>query len=90
MLTLLSLGGEPLILSDRDIGPDKGAIPALLAVAGLHHYLIRQGSRLGFLSSCRVSLVKSCTLLLGYGWIYQSLPCPESARNLCHEGTRRG
>ena len=41
----ISRGVNLLILSDRDIGPDKGAIPALLAVAGLHHYLIRQGSR---------------------------------------------
>ena len=48
----ISRGGvNLLILSDRDIGPDKGAIPALLAVAGLYHHLIRQGSR------TRVSLV---------------------------------
>jgi glutamate synthase (ferredoxin) len=40
-----------LILSDRGVSRKFAALPALLAVAGLHHYLIREGLRL------RVSLV---------------------------------
>ncbi len=63
-------GVNILILSDRDIGPDKAAIPALLAVSGLHHHLIRYGTR------TRVSLVLESgeprevhhfAALIGYG-----------------------
>ncbi|HMQ58488.1 MAG TPA: glutamate synthase-related protein, partial [Rhizobiaceae bacterium] len=34
-----------IILSDRRIGPDKIAIPSLLATAAVHHHLIREGKR---------------------------------------------
>ncbi len=34
-----------IILSDRMVGPDRVAIPALLATAGVHHHLIRHGMR---------------------------------------------
>ncbi len=34
-----------IILSDRQVGPDRVAIPALLATAGVHHHLIRSGQR---------------------------------------------
>ena len=34
-----------IILSDRMVGPDRVAIPALLATAGVHHHLIRHGLR---------------------------------------------
>ncbi len=40
-----------LILSDRGVNREFAAVPALLAVSGLHHYLIREGLRM------RVSLV---------------------------------
>ena len=45
-------GVNILILSDRGIDREHAAIPALLAVSGLHHHLIRQGTR------TRVSLVR--------------------------------
>ncbi|MCR4436513.1 MAG: glutamate synthase large subunit [Clostridiales bacterium] len=38
-------GSNILILSDRDMDQENAPIPALLAVAGLHHYLIREGMR---------------------------------------------
>jgi glutamate synthase domain-containing protein 2/glutamate synthase domain-containing protein 1/glutamate synthase domain-containing protein 3 len=38
-------GSSILILSDRDISSKKVPIPSLLACAGLHHHLIRQGTR---------------------------------------------
>ncbi|HWA18689.1 MAG TPA: glutamate synthase large subunit, partial [Devosia sp.] len=38
-------GDNIIILSDRMIGPDRIAIPALLATAGIHHHLIRKGLR---------------------------------------------
>ncbi|MEY2879648.1 MAG: hypothetical protein RLZZ15_2028, partial [Verrucomicrobiota bacterium] len=59
-----------LILSDRGVTKDFAPIPSLLAVAGLHHYLIREGLR------TRVSLVLETgdarevhhfALLIGYG-----------------------
>ncbi len=59
-----------LILTDRGINREFAAVPALLAVAGLHHYLIREQLR------TRVSLVLETgearevhhfALLVGYG-----------------------
>jgi glutamate synthase (NADPH/NADH) large chain len=38
-------GYNIIILSDRNVGPDKIAIPALLATAAVHHHLIRKGLR---------------------------------------------
>ncbi len=35
-----------LILSDRAQGPDRVAMPALLATAAVHHHLVRQGLRM--------------------------------------------
>ena len=63
-------GVNILVLSDRDISTDKAAIPALLACSGLHHHLIRNGTR------TKVSLVvesgeprevQHFALLIGYG-----------------------
>lgn len=63
-------GVNILILSDRDFDQHKAPIPALLAVAGLHHHLIRSGTR-----TCTGLVLESgeprethhfCTLL-GYG-----------------------
>ena len=59
-----------IILSDRGVTREFAPIPALLAIAGLHHYLIREGLR------TRVSLVLETgearevhhfALLIGYG-----------------------
>ena len=38
-------GANILILSDRGVSPEMSPIPALLAAAGLHHHLIRSGTR---------------------------------------------
>ncbi|HUD48991.1 MAG TPA: glutamate synthase large subunit [Candidatus Baltobacteraceae bacterium] len=63
-------GANLLILSDRGVDHEMAPIPALLAVAGLHHHLIREGSR------TRVGLVLETgeprevhhySLLIGYG-----------------------
>jgi len=63
-------GNTILVLSDRGVDKDHAAIPALLAVSGLHHHLIRSATR------TRVSLVLESgeprevhhfALLLGYG-----------------------
>jgi len=59
-----------LILSDRGISPELAPIPALLAVAGLHHHLIRTGKRgrVGLvLESGEPREVHHFALLIGYG-----------------------
>ena len=38
-------GHNIIILSDRNVGPDRIPIPALLATASVHHHLIRKGLR---------------------------------------------
>ncbi|MFW6217616.1 MAG: glutamate synthase large subunit [Verrucomicrobiota bacterium] len=63
-------GVNILILSDRKVGPKKAAIPALLAVAGMHHHLVRQGTRTRVslvLESAEPREVHHFALLLGYG-----------------------
>ncbi len=63
-------GKNILILSDRGIGPDKAALPALLAVSGLHHHLIRKGTRTLasiVLESGEPREVHHFALLIGYG-----------------------
>jgi len=59
-----------LILNDRGLNAEYAAIPALLAVAGLHHYLIREGLRLRaslVLESGEPREVHHFALLIGYG-----------------------
>jgi glutamate synthase domain-containing protein 2/glutamate synthase domain-containing protein 1/glutamate synthase domain-containing protein 3 len=38
-------GANILILSDRNLGPERVAIPSLLAVAAVHQQLVRRGTR---------------------------------------------
>ena len=59
-----------LILSDRGINAEYAAIPALMAVAGVHHHLIRQGTRARIsivLESGEPREVHHFAVLLGYG-----------------------
>jgi glutamate synthase (ferredoxin) len=59
-----------VILSDRNMDHDHAAIPALLAVAGLHHHLIRGGTRTKvgmILESGEPREVHHFSLLIGYG-----------------------
>jgi glutamate synthase (NADPH) large chain len=43
--TAVTGGYNIIVLSDRQLGPDRIAIPALLATAAVHHHLIRKGLR---------------------------------------------
>ena len=66
----IETGVNILILSDRGVNADKAPIPALLAVAGLHHHLIRQGTRtrVGLvLESGEPREVHHYAMLIGYG-----------------------
>src|SRR3954452_12782405 len=42
----IAFGANILVLSDRGVGPKRAAIPSLLAVAAVHHHLVREGTRL--------------------------------------------
>jgi len=59
-----------LILSDRGINYQDAAMPALLATAGLHHHLIRQGTRTKIsiiVESGEPREVHHFAVLIGYG-----------------------
>jgi glutamate synthase (ferredoxin) len=63
-------GANILILSDRGLDREHAPIPALLAVSGLHHHLIRSGSRMKVslvLESGEPREVHHMALLVGYG-----------------------
>ena len=63
-------GATILVLSDRNFTKDKAGIPALLAVGGLHHHLIRKGLRGRadiILDSGEPAEVHHFATLVGYG-----------------------
>ncbi len=65
-----SEGANILILSDRGLDRNYAPIPALLAVSGLHHHLIRQETRTQLsivIESGEPREVHHIALLLGYG-----------------------
>ena len=69
-------GVNYIILSDRDIDDMHAAIPSLLAVSAVHHYLISVGKRVQtalIVESGEIREVMHAALLLGYG---ASAICP--------------
>jgi glutamate synthase (ferredoxin) len=63
-------GYNLIILSDRGVSSLKAPIPALLAASGLHHHLIRQGTRMKvsiIIESGEPREVHHCAALIGYG-----------------------
>ena len=69
-------GVNYIILSDRDIDDKHAAIPSLLAVSAVHHYLISVGKRVQtalIVESGEIREVMHAALLLGYG---ASAICP--------------
>jgi glutamate synthase (NADPH/NADH) large chain len=63
-------GAKLLVLSDRGVDADWAPIPSLLATAGLHHHLVREGlrTRVGLVvESGDAREVHHFCLLLGYG-----------------------
>ncbi|MBJ6802565.1 glutamate synthase large subunit [Geomonas propionica] len=66
----IEMGTTVLILSDRGVNEEYAALPALLAVAGLHHHLIRTATRTHaslILESAEPREVHHFAVLLGYG-----------------------
>ena len=69
-------GVNYIILSDRDLDDKHAAIPSLLAVSAVHHYLISVGKRVQtalIVESGEIREVMHAALLLGYG---ASALCP--------------
>jgi glutamate synthase domain-containing protein 2/glutamate synthase domain-containing protein 1/glutamate synthase domain-containing protein 3 len=63
-------GVNIIVLSDRSIGPRRAPIPSLLAVASVHHHLVREGTRLRVgivLESGEPREVHHFATLIGYG-----------------------
>jgi len=83
-------GANILILSDRGVSPELVPIPALLATAGLHHHLIRTGTRgrTGLvLESGEPREVHHFALLIGYGCsAINPYLAYETIDDLIHEG----
>ncbi len=83
-------GGGIIILSDKGVDREHAAIPALLATAGLHHHLIRQGTRtqVGLvLESGEPRETHHFCLLLGYGvQAVNPYMAFESLNDMIHEG----
>ncbi|HEX4110492.1 MAG TPA: glutamate synthase large subunit [Solirubrobacteraceae bacterium] len=67
---LIARGVNILILSDRLVSPRRVPIPSLLAVASVHHHLVREGTRLRaalVLESGEPREVHHFATLIGYG-----------------------
>jgi glutamate synthase (NADPH/NADH) large chain/glutamate synthase (ferredoxin) len=66
----IEAGYNIIILSDRATGPGRVPIPSLLAVAAVHHHLVREGTRLRaglVLESGEPREVHHMATLIGYG-----------------------
>jgi glutamate synthase (ferredoxin) len=87
-------GSNIIILSDRGISAENAPIPAMLAVSGLHHHLIRQGTRtcVGLvLESGEPREVHHFALLIGYGCsAINPYLAYDSLDDLIHEGLLPG
>ncbi|MDX6672798.1 MAG: glutamate synthase large chain, partial [Solirubrobacteraceae bacterium] len=63
-------GAAVIVLSDRRVGPGRAPIPSLLAVAAVHHHLVREGTRLRaglVIESGEPREVHHMACLIGYG-----------------------
>jgi glutamate synthase domain-containing protein 2/glutamate synthase domain-containing protein 3 len=63
-------GANILILSDRNVGAERVAMPSLLAVAAVHHHLVRAGTRLRtglVIESGEPRNIHHMATLIGYG-----------------------
>jgi glutamate synthase domain-containing protein 2/glutamate synthase domain-containing protein 1/glutamate synthase domain-containing protein 3 len=66
----IAKGVNIIVLSDRSLGPKRAPIPSLLAVAAVHHHLVRAGTRLRVgivLESGEPREVHHFATLIGYG-----------------------
>ena len=83
-----------LILSDRNVGRARAPIPSLLAVAAIHHHLVREGTRLRaglVLESGEPREVHHFATLIGYGAsAINPYVMLDTVAELCGEGRVHG
>jgi glutamate synthase domain-containing protein 2/glutamate synthase domain-containing protein 1/glutamate synthase domain-containing protein 3 len=63
-------GANILVLSDRNLGAERVAMPSLLAVAAVHHHLVRAGTRLRtglVIETGEAREIHHMATLIGYG-----------------------
>ncbi len=86
----IAAGANILIISDRGACAGKCPVPALLASSGLHHHLIRAGSRMKtsiVVESGEPREVHHFALLIGYGAdAVNPYLAFETLRGMCEEG----
>lgn len=83
-------GFNYIILTDRGVDADHVAIPSLLAVSAVHHYLIQVGKRVQtalIVESGEIREVMHAALLLGYG---ASALCPYMTFAVLDDLVKRG
>jgi len=83
-------GVNYIILTDRDLDEGHAAIPSLLAVSAVHHYLISVGKRVQtalIVESGEIRETMHAALLLGYG---ASAICPYMAFAVLVDLVKRG
>ena len=84
-------GVSVLILSDRGVDREFAAIPSLLATAGVHHHLIREGTRTKaglVVESGEPRDVHHVAMLIGYGaGAVNPYLAFETMESLCEAGT---
>ena len=83
-------GYNYIILTDRDIDETHAAIPSLLAVSAVHHYLIFVGKRVQtalIVESGEIRETMHAALLLGYG---ASALCPYMTFAILDDLVKRG
>ena len=83
-------GVNYIILTDRNLDDRQAAIPSLLAVSAVHHYLISVGKRVQtalIVESGEIRETMHAALLLGYG---ASALCPYMAFAILDDLVKRG
>ena len=83
-------GVNYIVLTDRDIDEKHAAIPSLLAVSAVHHYLISVGKRVQtalIVESGEIRETMHAALLLGYG---ASALCPYMTFAILDDLVKRG
>jgi glutamate synthase (NADPH) large chain len=90
----VAAGYNILILSDRGTDRDLAPIPSLLATAGVHHHLVREGTRTRcalVVESGDAREVHHCALLLGYGaGVVNPYLAFETLDDMIYQGILRG
>src|SRR5262249_53243142 len=90
----VTAGATILVLSDRGVDDEHAPIPSLLAVAAVHHYLIRKGTRTKcglIVESGEPREIHHFALLVGYGaGAFNPYLAYETVADMVEEGVVKG